>query len=109
MVAAPHAVVPQQEKPVSAPVAVAEVVPQPQEERAFDSEDSDYIPEDESFASASVVSDPEHTEETLTMEEMQLRFKKAVEQIPDEVKHDLDDLLRGRFVGLKKIPRSQWL
>ncbi len=84
---------------------------QPDEKRAqekgYDSDDSDYIPEDENFVSVEVRSVGVKTEETL--EEKQQRFLRAVESMPEEITQQLDDLLRGRYVALKKIPRSEWI
>jgi DNA repair exonuclease SbcCD nuclease subunit len=79
----------------------------PEEDRAYDSEDPEYIPEDDSFVSVEVKSAEEKRMETA--EERQQRFKRAVENMPEEITRQLDELLRGRYVGLKKIPRSEWI
>lgn len=100
------------EKVSSSPVTVDSVAITPptsnDEEREFDADDSDYIPEDENFNGMVElpVEEQEPGESTQSHAE---RLQEAISKLSPEIKTTLDEQLRGQFIQLRKIPRSRWI
>lgn len=79
-----------------------------EEERGYDSDDSDYIPEDENFNGV-VEFSVDVQEPAESAQSHAERLKEAVSKLSPEIKATLEEQLRGQFVQLRKIPRSQWI
>lgn len=94
--------------PSPAPVVPETESENGEEERDYDSDDSEYIPEDDQFGidSSSLIEEESPPESSQSHAE---RLKEAVNKLSPEIRTTLEEQLRGQFIQLRKFPRSRWI